>query len=80
MTPQSDLTDHDMLIRIDTTVTAMNKKFSLLCAKVEHEEEARGELDKRVTRLEERLSIWQIGQAAWTTLASALAAAFGRSN
>lgn len=73
----ADLTDHDMLIRIDTTVTAMSGKLSSLCQKVEDGEERNGKLDRRVTRLEERMSLWQVGQAAWTTLASAIAAAIG---
>ena len=77
MTAQSDLTDHDMLIRIDTTVTAMSKKLTSLCRKVDAEEEARGKLGNRVTRIEERMSIWQVGQAAWTTLAAAIAAVIG---
>jgi len=56
------------------------KSLDALTEKVGNEQKEREELGNRVTRLEERLSLWQIGQAAWTTLASVLAAAFGRSN
>lgn len=77
MTAQTDLTDHDMLIRIDTTVTAMSTKITSLCKKVDDGEDARNGLSNRVTRLEERMSIWQVGQAAWSALLSAVAAVIG---
>jgi len=77
MTTQQDLTDHDMLIRIDTTVLSMNAKLSSVCKRIGDGEEARSKLNTRVTRLEERMSLWAGLQAIWSTGVAAIAAWIG---
>jgi len=47
---------------------------------VGEERDKREALGNRVTALEGRVSIWQAGQAAFTAIAAAIAAAIGRSN
>lgn len=69
----TDLTDHDMLIRIDERVENTDKNVTALVAKVDTAEKAQGKLGIRVTRLEERMSIWQKGQAIYSTAVALLA-------
>jgi len=66
------------------TLAVLGEKLDNLDGKVtaaledaKEERDAREKLGTRVTRIEERIGIWAIAQAAWTALASAIAAAIG---
>jgi len=56
MTAQPDLTDHDMLIRIDTTVASMNKKMATICQRLDNGDKEREGMGNRVTVLETETS------------------------
>ncbi len=74
-----DLTDHDMLIRIDQRVANTDKNVTTLVDKVETGDVAQGKLATRVTRLEERVGLWGALQAIYATIAAAIAGFIGAS-
>jgi hypothetical protein len=69
--------------------TLLNDQLMLLVYKIDelthevrrinedHEKRLR-EIEENVTRLSERLTIWQVGQAAYSSIAAVIAGFFGR--